>query len=127
MVGNDKVGTDPTYIEDLKNPIQLGPPASNLSLDVARSNVFDKFVLTGQFAELLLYVLNAPEIESTSVEGLEAFITGSTHVSNRSIALSTDSLSSSDFFPSVPRLSTSQTLAQRIPRSTQSCSLTILS
>ena len=129
IVSNDVdiTKTHLTHIENLKNPIQLQPPTRNLSLPIARSKVFDKFVLPGQFLDLLLYFPNTPVIKSTLVEGSEVYVTGLTHFSNRSIAFRTDSLSLSVFFPSVPRLSASQTLAHSIPRSTQSCSLAILS
>ena len=61
MVSDDKAGTHSTHIEDLKNPIQLHPPTRNLSLPIARSKVFDEFVLAGQFLDLLLYFLDTPE------------------------------------------------------------------
>ena len=65
IVSNDKTGTHLTHIEDLKNPIQLHPPTGNLSLPVACSKVFNKFILPGQFVHLPLYFLNTPVIKST--------------------------------------------------------------
>ena len=64
-VSNDKAGIHLTHIEDLKNLIQLYPPARNLSLSIARREVFDEFLLPGQFFDLLLYFLNTPVIKNT--------------------------------------------------------------
>ena len=64
MVNDNKAGTHPTYIEDLKNSIQLHPPTRDLSLPIARGEVFDKFILAGQFLDLPLYFLNIPAIKS---------------------------------------------------------------
>ena len=120
-------GTHSTNIEDPKNSIQLGPPTHNLSLDVARSKIFNQPILPGLFVNLLLYFPNISATKSVIGGGLEVCITRSTHVSNRVIAWRTGSLSSSFSFPPVPRLSASQTSAQSSPRSTQSWSLAILS
>ena len=127
MVSNSKAETHSAHIEDLKNPIQLQPPARDLSLPITRSKVFNQFILAGQLVDLSLYLPNTPVVGNTVGRGLKVYIAGSTHISNRLIALRTDSLSSSALFPSVPRLSASQTSPQSMPRSTQSCSLTILS
>ena len=67
MVNEDKIGTHSTHVEDLKNPIQLQPPARDLSLPIARSKVFDQFILPGQFVDLPLYFLNTSVIKSTAV------------------------------------------------------------
>ena len=67
MVSDDRIGSRLTHVEDLKNPIQLRPPTRNLSLPIARSKVFDQFILPGQFVDLALYFLNAPVIKSMVV------------------------------------------------------------
>ena len=67
MVSNGKTGTHLTHIEDPKNPIQLQPPTRNLSLAVARSKVFNQFILPGQFVNLPLYFLDTPVIKTTVV------------------------------------------------------------
>ena len=65
MISSDEAGTHSTYIEDLKNPIQLQPPTRDLSLPITRSKVFNQFILAGQFVDLLLYFLNTPVIGNT--------------------------------------------------------------
>ena len=65
MVSSDKVGTHSTHVEDLKNPIQLQPPTRDLPLPIARSKVFNQFILPGQFVDLPLYFLNTPATKST--------------------------------------------------------------
>ena len=49
----------------MKNPVQLHPPTRNLSLPIARSKVFDEFILPGKFLDLLLYFLNTPVMKNT--------------------------------------------------------------
>ena len=61
------LGTRLTHIENLKNPVQLHPPTRNLSLPIARSKVFDQFILPGQFVDLPLYFLNTPVVKTTVV------------------------------------------------------------
>ena len=67
MVSNDKTGTHLTHIEDLKNLAQLQPSTRNLSLPIARSKLFDRFVLPGQFFNLPLYFLNTSVVNGTVV------------------------------------------------------------
>ena len=67
MVSDGGVGTRLTHIEDLQNFIELQLPTGNLSLTIARSKVFNEFILAGQFVDLPLYFLNTPVTESSVV------------------------------------------------------------
>ena len=64
MIRDGKAETHSTHIEDLKDPVQLQPPTRNLSLPIARSKVFDQFVLLGKLFDLLLHFLNTSVIKS---------------------------------------------------------------
>ena len=75
MVGDDKTGTHSTHVEDLKYPVKFQPPTRDLSLSIARSEVFNQLILASQFVHLPLYFLNAPVIGSALAEGFEVFIT----------------------------------------------------
>ena len=65
IVSKDKAGTYLTYVERLKDSVQLQPPARNLSFSIARGKLFDKFVLAGQLVNLSSYSLDTPVTKST--------------------------------------------------------------
>ena len=117
--------TDRTYIEDVKDPIEVQLPGSDrlfVVLCVKESRDRISFTLLD---DLPLNLADSPVIERSVGRPLDVCMVVAAHVVNRSIAPRTDWLSSSSCFPFNPRSRAWQTSAQDKPSSTQSCLLII--
>lgn len=112
--------TNWTYVEDLKNPIEILFPSSNHILFVLRVEDSRDGVSFTPFDNLPLDPGHRPTIVARVSESFNARVrvAGSAHDVSSSIASSTDWLSSSNRLPSKPRSRALHTLAHDRPRST---------
>lgn len=108
---------DLTYIEDVKDPDEVMFPNGNLILvlRVEKSGSHVRFTL---LYYLPLNLGHSSVIEALVSKSLSARSIGTAHEVNCSIALSTDSVSSSNRLPFNPRSRAWHTSAQASPSST---------
>ena len=114
-----------THVVDATNLIEIQPPCSNqLFMILCADKLADDRPFTS-LDDVCLDRSYGPTVGGlvSTTKSSGVYITGSAHVSNRSIASIVDRLSSSCRLPFIPRSRTWQTSAQASPSWTQSASL----